>query len=150
MKRAPIALLVSFLLAGAAWAITTKLITLESPHRLLSLWTFHKGVKIGASGTTITNSPAGTLAYDFPALSGPAGELNTTCALSGTVTVTGAKFGDVCVLGIDQAPVNEFGTLVPYVTATNQAKVQACAVGLTDGGAFDMPDASYTVRCFSP
>jgi hypothetical protein len=43
--------------------------------------------------------------------------------------------------------VNAFGTISAYVSAADQFKVRACAVGVTDGGTFDMPDASYTVRC---
>ena len=73
--------------------------------------------------------------------------LDTYCAESSAGTATGCRFGDTVMLGIDQVPVNAFGTITAYVSAADAFKVRACASGITDGGSFDMPDASYTVRC---
>ena len=128
----------------------TGVATVSSTLGVTGASTLTGGVTVGTGGSAITLSTKGTVIYDFPSLGGTLAPLNTICAESSAATVTGAAFGDVCSLGIDQVPVNAFGTLVAYVTAANAAKVQACAVGITDGGEFNMPDASYTVRCFTP
>lgn len=89
----------------------------------------------------------GTLVYDFPALTGTVTGLDTLCAESSVGTATGCAFGDGVMLGIDQVLVNSFGNVNAYVSAANAFKVRACVNGITDGGSFNMPDASYTVTC---
>jgi len=118
---------------------------------------FTNGIFIGADqgGTNsvtasnvhkISTSKVATLAYDFPSLGGASAALDTVCAESSALTLNGVVFGDQLLMGIDQVPVNEFGTINAYVSAAGAVKVRACAPGITDGGSFDMPDASYTVR----
>lgn len=62
-------------------------------------------------------------------------------------TATGVRFGDTCTVGIDQAYVNSNGFCQGYVSAADEVKVRCCGM-TTDGGSFNMPDASYSVRCF--
>lgn len=150
MKRAPIIglVLAAALAASAAWAISTKLITLESPHRLLALWTFHSGVKLGASGTTIPNSYAGSTTYDFPALG--SGVLDLPCAESWSITTTGAAIGDPCQAssnhGADGGSVLPSNvTLSCSVTAADTTKAKLC-VRFTDAGTYDSGDAGYYTR----
>jgi hypothetical protein len=91
------------------------------------------------------------LVQDFPALPSPAGLLtvgNHICDESDWgQTATGVRFGDTCTLGIDQAYVNAAGFCNGYVSAADTVKVRCCGF-LNDAGSFNMPDASYSVRCF--
>jgi len=98
-------------------------------------------------GNAIVFSGIGHLDYDFASLTATAGAMNTVCAESSAVTATGCRFGDQVLLGVDQALVNSFGVIDAYVSAADQVKVRACAVGITDGGSFNQPDSGYTVRC---
>lgn len=122
--------------AGTAWAIATSTLRTE-----YGPWLFKGkvGIEFGANKT-----------YDFPELGGPTFADNTVCAYSSAAVVKGLEFGDVCSVGVDQVMPSAFGSLDVQVTAANTAKVRLCAVGLTDGGVFDMPDASYAIRCFKP
>lgn len=101
-------------------------------------------------GFGITMSGRATLVQDFPALP-TAGLLtagNHMCDESDWgQTATGVRFGDTCTLGMDQAYVNAFGFCQGYVSAADEVKVRCCGF-LNDAGSFNMPDASYTVRCF--
>lgn len=101
-------------------------------------------------GPGICFSGKGVLVWDFQSLGGNSQGANATiCAEALTAgTATGCRFGDQVLLGIDQAPVNAFGNIEAYISAADSFKVRACADGITDGGTFDMPDASYSVRCF--
>ena len=85
--------------------------------------------------------------YDFPSLSSGMVALATACADSSSVTIANCPFGSQLHLGVDQALVNGFGTVTPYLSAANTAFVRACSQGITDGGSFNMPDASYIIRC---
>jgi hypothetical protein len=142
--------------ALAAWAAEprSKPIDHESVERFKNHVILEKsiqgGITIGTNGAAISKSPVGTLIYNFPALSGPNTTLGTVCAASPSFAVSDAGFPATCVLGVDQVPVNAFGTLIPYVASEGFVFVQACASGITDGGSFDMPDATYSVRCFNP
>jgi hypothetical protein len=101
----------------------------------------------GGPGICFTGK--GTLVYDFASLGGVGQQLNSTiCAESSAGTATGCRFGDTVTLGIDQVYVSALGQLTAYVSAADAFKVVACANGISDGGSFNMPDASYTVRCF--
>src|SRR3990167_7731486 len=113
---------------------------------------FTNGIFIGADrGSTnsvtasnthkLSDTKIATLVYDFPSLGGASAALDTVCADSTALTLAGVAFGDQLLMGIDQVPVNAFGTLVPYVSAAGAVKVRACASGITDGGSFNMPDA---------
>jgi hypothetical protein len=88
-----------------------------------------------------------TKIHDFAALGNIMAPGTTACEESSALTITGCGFGDRLSMGIDQAYVNAFGQIVPYVSAANTVKIVACANGITDGGSFDMPDASYTICC---
>ncbi len=98
-------------------------------------------------GAGISYSGRGVLVFDFAALTATAGAMNTVCQESSAGTANGCTFGDTVSLGVDQVLPNAFGTVNAYISAANAFKVRACAVGITDGGTFDIPDASYTVRC---
>jgi hypothetical protein len=111
---------------------------------------FRRGIRIGSAATSaamLTRITYGTLDYDFPSLNGSNVANGTPCAVSNAVTVTGARFSDSCVVGIDQAPVSTNGQFTAYVSAADTAKVIACAPGITDGGSFNQPDSGFTVRC---
>ena len=93
----------------------------------------------------------GKLDYDFASLPGGGGALEpgaTVCAVSSSVTVTNCAYGDTLMLGIDQAPVNAFITFTTRMTGSGTAEIQACAVGISDGGSANQPDSGFTVRCF--
>ncbi len=98
------------------------------------------------AGNGIVATGVGHLDYDFPTLGGASAALDTVCAESGAMTVTGVRFGDTLLLGVDQALVNAFGTVTAFVSAADAVKVRACASGITDGGSFNQPDSGYTVR----
>lgn len=122
------------------------------------IW-FNKGLYVGPDSPNPTNDRdnkvtrllSDSLIYDFPALSGSAGAgvQTTVCAYSNPLTITGVRFGDGCSVGVNTGQPSEFGLISPVVTAASTVKIQACALGYTDGGTFDMPDASYTVHCRS-
>jgi hypothetical protein len=84
--------------------------------------------------------------YDFPALGGTAA-LDTVCAVSSDVTMTGCGFNDAVTLAVDQAPANAFGTLQGRITAASTGAIVACAPGITDGGSFNQPDSGFTICC---
>ena len=147
----PLALVVCAVVADAqvtkadGWHVGTK----NTPVRLGGPVYFDSTAASSTNdgGAGITFSGRGTVVYDFPALSGASAALDTVCAESSAGTAQGCRFGDTVFLGVDQALVNAFGTINAYISASDAFKVRACAVGITDGGSFNMPDASYTVRC---
>jgi len=112
---------------------------------------FRGGILVGetSKGTKVSRITKGTLDYDFPATAAlNSGSSQRVCQSSFNVTVTGARFGDTCVVGVDQA----VSTLVLYtaqVTAADTAIIQECAVGGVDGGVLNQADSGWTVRCFS-
>lgn len=111
---------------------------------------FKQGLLVGPQTATkpqIRRITYGTLDYDFPALGGTGAALDTLTAVSSSVTVTGARFGDACWVGIDQAPVSSFITFTARVTAANTAVIQASAPGITDAGTVNQADSGYTVYC---
>lgn len=89
----------------------------------------------------------GTLVYDFAALGNIMAPGTTACEESFPLTITGCGFNDRVSMGIDQDYVNGFGQIVARVSAADTVKIVACGNGITDGGSFNMPDASYTVCC---
>jgi hypothetical protein len=101
-------------------------------------------------GSAICFTVKGKVVWDFPALPDPAGLLtvgNHLCAeSSATASLPGCTFNDTLQLGIDQALPNAFGTVNAYLSSAENAKIRACGF-LNDAGSFNMPDASYTVRC---
>jgi len=138
----------AFLDAGTVWQNTDHSTTAQVDSTLtVGIGDAGSGSLV-VNGFTFTLKGRGTLVYDFPALTGtPSGSLDTVCASSSAGTATGCAFGDSVLLGIDQVLPNYFGTITAYVSASSAFVVQACANGFTDGGAFNMPDASYTVTC---
>lgn len=102
-------------------------------------------------GGVTLNVSRGTLIYDMPPL--PTGGLITAgdshiCHDSvTTATVASCPFGSTLALGIDQIlPAAVFGTCNPYLSAANTAIVRCCGFQ-NDAGAFNVPDASYTITC---
>ena len=100
------------------------------------------GLTLGATGTAIADSYAGTLIYNFGAITAP------DCVDSTDMTVTGAALGDVCALGasIDLSGANQDKVqFTCYVQATNVVRVRACAL------VSDNPDsATWSARVFDP
>lgn len=151
MKSLKIAVL-ALLVAGVVYAARDNFVDLVNSPKAQQ---FISGIYIGSRADDPTSSTLNKMAthlcatkvYDFPTLGGASAALDTVCAESSALTITGCGFGDRISMGIDQAPVNAFGNLNAYLSAANTAKVRACAVGITDGGSFDMPDASYTICC---
>ncbi len=155
MKRAlPILLAVAFLSAIAfaqvktarGWEVGSKNTALYLNGPVYLPGTQPTGVYDGGNG--IVASGVGHLDYDFPTLGGASAALDTVCAVSSAMTVTGVRFGDQLMLGIDQVTVNAFGTITAYVSASDAVTIRACAQGITDGGSFNQPDSGYTVRYF--
>jgi hypothetical protein len=85
----------------------------------------------------------GTLVYEFPVITGT----HTNCQESAALTIAGCGFNDRLSLGMDQVFSNTLVQFNPVVTAANTVKVVQCANGVTDGGSYDSPDASFTVCC---
>lgn len=143
----------SLVVSGVAFAVAQSQAGVDAVNSSKPQW-FQQGFYTGtlADGTLsdVKNKQAthlcGTKVYDFPSLK-TGGTTATVCAASSSLTITGCGFNDRISLGVDQTRINEFGTIQAYVSAANTLVVQACGVGITDGGAFDMPDASYTVCC---
>lgn len=148
--------LVTCLFSVMAYAVAQGIGSVSIDNAIKPLW-HQRGLFLGAPSknplSDIKNKQSyhlcGTKVYDFPSLGGTGASQpgDTICAESSSLTITGCGFNDRVSLGIDQAKVNAFGTIIPYMSAANTAVVQACAVGITDGGSFNMPDASYTICC---
>ena len=72
-----------------------------------------------------------------------------TCLDSTGITVTGAKTGDVCVMGIASTIIGAGtglnGTTQCYVSADDEVKIRRCSVGTAD----NPPDALWRFRVFS-
>lgn len=103
---------------------------------------------VADGGRALFFSGKGTAVYDFPSLGGTMSALDIVCAeIVNAGTAEGCRFGDQVLLGVDQVLPNAFGNINAYVSAADSFKVRACASGITDAGSFNMPDASYTVRC---
>jgi len=164
MKRAMMfAALVVLVAAGLAWALPDaepwESVNVQRDHKKPVRFnrqayaemgvqtTFVDAGALNVGGFSFNVTGRGTVVYDFPTLGGNGSPQDTICAESNAGTATGCAFGDGVLLGIDQAPVNAFGTLNAYVSASGAFKVRACATGITDAGSFNMPDASYTATC---
>lgn len=85
----------------------------------------------------------GVVNYEFPVVTGT----HARCAQSSTATITGCGFNDRLTMGTDQTLDRTLVQTIPVVTAANTVAVQLCATGITDGGSYDSPDASFTVCC---
>ncbi len=143
----------ALLMSAVAFAARDGFIALVND---LKAQVFQGGIYIGSAaknpqGDTrnkIAYSLVGVKVYDFPALGGVGGPLDNICAeAASTLTITGCGFNDVLSVGVDQTLVNPFGSVTAYVKSANTIGLVACAPGITDAGSFNMPDASYTVRC---
>ncbi len=146
--------MVACLMAGAAFAVAQavgSVSRVNDPRPQLFLSGFFTGSDAKNPLSTTKNKQAyhlcGTLDYDFPALGGTGAALDTVCADSASLTLTGCGFNDRLSMGIDQTKVSAFGQISAYVSAANTVKVTACGQGITDGGSFNQPDSGYTVCC---
>jgi hypothetical protein len=131
MKRTLLVALVAVFAGTAAWAIKTKLITYESPHRFLrAVEVFGVTTAAGglsASTLTVGDVPVsfieGTKDFDFPSTS-------TNCVDSSTADAVGAAVGNRCVLGLSaEAFATTAATYSCYVSNANVVKVRFCAFG---------------------
>lgn len=84
--------------------------------------------------------------YDLPAASASNVALGTICQDTATCTISNCPFGSQLLLGVDQVLAAGPGTLTPYLSGANTAFVRGCAQ-MDDAGTFNMPDASYVIRC---
>lgn len=94
----------------------------------------------------IASSTKCLINYDFPAASASNVALGTVCYDSKTCAIAHCPFGSQLQVGVDQVLAAGPGTLTAYLSAKDTAFVRECAA-MTDGGTFNMPDASYLVRC---
>lgn len=85
--------------------------------------------------------------YDMPSLKGPNVTMNSTTADTPWIACAGAGFGDTCLPGLDQIPVNS-NTIEDCRVVDGGAVVARLTCTSTDGGTCDQPDASYFCRCF--
>jgi hypothetical protein len=92
----------------------------------------------------ITSSTKAIINYDLPALAATFGGPN--CFDTRTATIANCPFGSALLLGVDQVLAGN-GTVQPYLSAANTVIVRGCVSGVDAGNSFDMPDASYIVRC---
>jgi hypothetical protein len=150
MRKATL-LVVSLVLGLVAGAVLAANPSTVADVTTRQIYNFRRGLRVGTASNAsgVTNITRGSLDYDFPSLGGFAGG-TTVCAESIAATVTGARLGDPCTVGVDQALVNAFGTISAYVSASDTAKIRACGQGITDGGSFNQPDSGYSVLCFGP
>jgi hypothetical protein len=95
----------------------------------------------------VSSSTKALINYDFPGAQASNIALGQPCFDSPTATIANCPFGSQLLLGVDQALATGPGTLTPYLSAANTVFVRECAQ-MTDAGTFNMPDASYLVRCF--
>lgn len=146
---------VFFLLtAFAAFAVVQGKGTVDTVNSPKPQW-FQSGVYLGSAAknplSDVKNKQAyhlcGTLVEDLGSTGGTMSAIDTYCVESAAKTITGCAFNDQVTLGIDQALPNAFGVINAYVSAADTVKVRACGIGITDGGSFNMPDASYTICC---
>lgn len=90
----------------------------------------------------ITRSLAGSATLNF-------GSQTITCVDSTGIVTTGAKVGDVCIVGnldtIVGAGTGLHGVTSCYVSTADEVKIRRCAVGTAD----NPPDAVYRFRLFS-
>lgn len=102
----------------------------------------------GPSTLTTANNYVGSstkalINWDFPPLINAIGSLQTADSVG--VTIGSCPFGSQLSLGMDQA-MPAGGTVVPYLSAANTVFGRA-SLQIFDGGTFNLPDASYLVRC---
>lgn len=137
MKRIALILAASITLAAAlSWGAITWT---RVPH----LNVIGKTLLGGSVETNvITRSLAGSATLNYASTT-------ITCLDSAGITMTGAKVGDVCVMGIPDSIIGAGtglnGTFLCYVSAVDEVKIRHCAVGTAD----NPPDATYRFRIFS-
>lgn len=91
----------------------------------LVVW-FKSGLYVGS--TSVRSSSTNRVSairqavgsYDFPVL-------DAGCAVSSAITVTGAAFGDVCVVSQAELVPDQDSTLSCFVSASGAVKVRACS-----------------------
>lgn len=114
-------------------------------------YNFLQGFYVGSASVSkplIKRISYGTLDYDFPATAAlNTGGSQRICSVSSNVTVTGARLGDMCLVGVDQA-VSPLVQYTVQVTAADTAIIQECSNGATDGGVLNQADSGWTVVCF--
>jgi hypothetical protein len=102
-----------------------------------------------ATANVLSARTKGMLVYDFPALSPvlPCFRSDFLSGAGGTATIANCPFGSSLTVGVDQV-MNSTLCSPPtaVLTATNTAAVQQCVMAF-DGGACNMPDASYIITC---
>lgn len=135
------ALVVVVLLSLVALGISKKRIVLDNEHVFTAAVQFDRGITLG-TGPAIKSAPFGTIDYAFPFDGG--------CQLSPNVTMTGARPGDPCVLGLapaDGGPVGlsngPIGAPWCIITQANIGTVVMCP-SLAAG-----PDAGFQLRALS-
>jgi hypothetical protein len=97
------------------------------------------GIKVGATGTDISDSYAASSAIDFAGVT-------DQCEDSSGITVTGAAVNDVCTVGPPATMPCAHCWLTCYVSAANTVKVRLCAHGASGNPA----SATYAVRVVDP
>lgn len=103
---------------------------------------FFGGVVIGnktASGNIIKRSLGASATYD-------AASITATCTESSAITVTGAKTGDPCMVGVAATPGALNVSWTCYVSAADAVKVKVCN---PTAGAIDPASQTVYVRVFS-
>jgi hypothetical protein len=97
---------------------------------------------------TQTFGNKGLVIFDIPALSAVLPCYRTDMGgAGGTATIANCPFGSQLSVGVDQV-MNSTLCAPPtaVLTAVNTVAIQECVMAF-DGGACNMPDASYIVRC---
>lgn len=120
-------------------------------------WNFRGGVYVApvtvaaTSSNKVTRMLGATFDYDFPSIA-PQYVMAST---GKTLTLTGAKLGDPCFLGVAAATPSDAGSAyirqAVYTCATvadNLIELRAGNFG-GDAGALDPPDAGFNVRVIS-
>lgn len=111
---------------------------------------FVKSLTVGIGAQPIAYSCSGTGIYDMPTLFGDG--IGQGCAQTNAIGCDGGTFGDTCSVGVDQvvtSPTASGVTMQGRFVYRGAVKVEVCLANQLDGGTgLNIPDASYTVRCF--
>lgn len=123
-------------LATVVLAQSNGLINIDFAPRLTQGGLYIGNLGGAASTNRITQAFAGSVTHDFVSAT-------ITCADSAAITLTGAKVGDSCFVGLNAAPGNANFTC--YVSALNTVLVHFCPAGT----AVDPASQVFNVRVFS-
>lgn len=153
MKKRALFAFAVLLVAGGAWAVGD--INYENVNGRWPTW-IKAGLYIGNGASNVVSNNKNKITRILGSgLTGVSfGALDAGCAQSGAITVTGARVGDICLLGqaTDTAATGIGGTNASAdcsVTASDAVKVRVCVTPSPTGTAVTVGDAGVNVMVLS-